>query len=364
MRDRRQFLTGGLAAGIVCVSCGLHRAQAQPRPRREVSIAGKRVKTIDVHAHCVVTDVLEVVKGSDMERRVRELVKPGGLQNQPVGDERLGDMNHDGVDMQVLSINPFWYGTDEKLAADICEVQNAGMEKMCGSFPGRFAGFGTVALQHPELAAEQLETAMKKHGLKGAMIGGSINGDELSNRKFDPFWKKAEQLGAVIFMHPQSQPEPTGMGKRTTGPGVLGNVVGHPVETTLAIIHLIFDGTLDRFPALKLVFAHGGGYLPSYAARMDHGCAVFPEQCQGPKLARQPSEYLKQLYFDSLVFTGEGLRHLVAECGASQIVLGTDSPIPWVKDPVDHVLNTPELSDADRVAILGGNAAKLLSIAA
>jgi aminocarboxymuconate-semialdehyde decarboxylase len=360
MYGRRAFLLG--SAALVCVSCGLGHAQAQTSPRRHAVIHGKRVRTIDVHAHCVVTDVLDVVKGTAMERRVRDLVAPGGLQSQPVGDERLRDMNHDGVDVQVLSINPFWYGTDPKLAADICEVQNAGMAKMCTAFPGRFAAFGSVALQHPELAADQLETAMRRYGLKGAMIGGSVNGDELSNRRFDPFWHKAEELGATIFMHPQSQPEPTGMGKRMAGPGVLGNVVGHPIETTLAIIHLIFDGTLDRFPKLKMVFAHGGGYLPSYAARMDHGCDIFPAQCQGPKLAKRPSEYLRQLYFDSLVFTGEGLRHLVAQCGAGQIVLGTDSPIPWVKDPVGHVLGTPGLSDADRIAILGGNAAKLLAM--
>jgi predicted TIM-barrel fold metal-dependent hydrolase len=364
MRSRREFLTaaGGLAAGIVCVSCGMpHAARAQTR-RREISIGGRRVTTIDVHAHCVVTEVLDVVKGTEMERRVRELVAPGGLQNQPVGEARLADMGRDGVDRQVLSINPFWYGADVAHAAEICAVQNEGLAKMCAAYPGRFAAFAAVALQHPELAAEQLETAVKSHGLKGAMIGGSINGDELSHRKFDPFWAKAVALGATIFMHPQSQPEPTGMGKRLAGPGVLGNVIGHPIETTLAISHLIFDGTLDRFPKLTLLFAHAGGYLPSYAARMDQGCAVFPKQCEGPQLARRPSDYLRQLYFDSLIFTGEGLRHLVAQCGASQIMLGSDSPIPWVEDPVGHVLATPELGDADRIAILSGNAERVLKM--
>jgi predicted TIM-barrel fold metal-dependent hydrolase len=362
MRNRRDLLksAGALAAGIVCVSCGMAHPAGAQASRREISIGGKRITTIDVHAHCVVTEVLEVVRGTDMERRVRELVAPGGLQNQPVGEERLADMGRDGVDRQVLSINPFWYGTDPAHAREICEVQNAGMAKMCARYPGRFSGFGTVALQHPELAAEQLESAVKRHGLKGAMIGGSVDGAELSNRKFDVFWAKAVELGATIFMHPQSQPEPTGMSKRLQGPGVLGNIIGHPIETTLAITHLIFDGTLDRFPDLKLLFAHAGGYLPSYAARMDHGCAIFPKQCEGPKLAKRPSDYLKQLYFDSLIFTGEGLRHLVAQCGASQIMLGTDSPIPWVKDPVDHVLTAPELSDGDRIAILSANAERVL----
>jgi aminocarboxymuconate-semialdehyde decarboxylase len=145
--------------------------------------------------------------------------------------------------------------------------------------------------------------------------------------------------------------------------GALGNVIGNPLETTIALSHLIFEGTLDRFPDLKICAAHGGGYLPSYAARMDHGCAVFPDQCKGPTLKKQPSEYLKQLYFDSIVFTPEGLRHLVAECGPSQVVIGTDYAVPWVKDPVDLILDTPTLSDADRIAILGGTAAKLLRLA-
>ena len=363
MRNRRDFLksAGGLATGIVCVSCGMSHARAQGT-RREITIGGKRVATIDIHAHCVVGEVVEVVKGTEMERRVRQLVTPDSMQNRPVDETRLADMNHDGVDRQVLSINPFWYSADEKHAADICEVQNAGLAKMCARYPERFSAFGSVALQHPELAAEQLETAVKKHGLKGAMIGGSVNGDELSNRRFDVFWAKAVALGATIFMHPQSDPEPTGMGKRMSGPGVLGNVIGHPIETTLAISHLIFDGTLDRFPDLKLIFAHAGGYLPAYAARMDHGCSVFPARCKGLKLLKQPSEYLRQLYFDSLIFTGEGLRHLVAQCGVSQIMLGSDSPIPWVDDPVGHVLQAPGLSEADRVAILSGNAARVLRI--
>jgi aminocarboxymuconate-semialdehyde decarboxylase len=149
--------------------------------------------------------------------------------------------------------------------------------------------------------------------------------------------------------------------KRLQGNGFLTNVIGNPLETTIALSHLIFDGTLDRFPGLKICAAHGGGYLPSYAARSDHGCLTFPNSCT-KTLKKQPTEYLRQLYFDSLVFTPEALRHLVAECGASQIVLGTDYPYPWTSTAVEHVLATPGLSDADREAILYGNAARLLRI--
>ena len=141
---------------------------------------------------------------------------------------------------------------------------------------------------------------------------------------------------------------------------MLDNVIGNPLETTIALSHLIFEGTLDRFPRLTILAAHGGGYLPSYAARSDHGCLTFPSRCT--PIAKKPTEYLKQLYFDSLVFTPEALRHLVAETGVSQVVLGTDYPYPWTRTAVDHVLSTPELSDEDRIAILGGTAARLLGI--
>jgi aminocarboxymuconate-semialdehyde decarboxylase len=176
--------------------------------------------------------------------------------------------------------------------------------------------------------------------------------------KFDPFWRKAEELGCLIFMHPQGIPE---MEKRLGGRGGLTNVIGNPLETTIFLSHLIFDGTLDKFPGLKVCAAHGGGYLPSYKARSDYGCGRFPEACGA--LKKKPTEYLRQLYFDSMVFTTEGLRHMVEEVGSSQIMIGTDYPFKWSETIVDDVLNTPWLSDADKRAILGGNAEKLLKIA-
>ena len=159
---------------------------------------------------------------------------------------------------------------------------------------------------------------------KISAIGGSVNGEEMSDPKFHPFWAKAEELGVLVFLHPQGVPD---LEKRLQGNGLLTNVIGNPLETTIALSHLIFEGTLDRFPGLKLCAAHGGGYLPSYSARSDHGCLTFPDRCSGPSLKKRPSEYLRDLYFDSIVFTSEALRHLVAECGASQIVMGTDYPI-------------------------------------
>jgi aminocarboxymuconate-semialdehyde decarboxylase len=315
-----------------------------------------------MHCHCVVPETLDLVTGTAMEPALRaQLTGPLGF---PVGPERVAQMDRDGIDVEAMSINAYWYGADRDLARRLIDLQNAKLAEICKRYPGRFTAYATVALQFPELATEQLEQGMKQHGLCGAAIGGSVEGEELASPRFDPFWAKAEALGAVIFIHPQTAPQSTGIVNRVKGSGALGNVMGNPLETSLALVHLIFEGTLDRFPGLRIVAAHGGGFLPSYAARMDHGCSVFPDQCKGPALKKRPSEYLKQLYFDSIVFTGEGLRHLVAECGASQVVIGTDYAVPWVNGPVDHVLAAPGLSDAERIAILGGNAAKLLRLPA
>jgi aminocarboxymuconate-semialdehyde decarboxylase len=269
-------------------------------------------------------------------------------------------MDAQGIDVEALSINPTWYGADLEVARKLIKFQNEKLAEFCAAHSDRFVGFATAALQHPDLAAEQVEDGVKRLGLRGVSVGASVAGEELANPKFHPFWAKVESLGVPVFMHPQGTPE---LRTRLQGNGVLTNVIGNPLDTTIALSHLIFEGTLDQFPRLKICSAHGGGYLPSYADRSDHGCLTFPEQCT-KTLKKRPTEYLKQLYFDSLIFTGEALRHLIAQAGISQIVLGTDYPFPWTTTAVDHVLGTPGLSDADKVAILGGNASRLLGIAA
>ena len=231
----------------------------------------------------------------------------------------------------------------------------------------RFVAFASVALQHPELAAQQLDEAVKKYRLRGAAIGGSVNGQEISDAKFRPFWAKAEELGVLVFIHPQATGATEELARRFRGNGYLSNVIGYPLETTIALSHLIFEGTLDSFPGLKVCGAHGGGFLPSYAGRSEIGCSTRPGACPGGPhgaIRKKPSEYLKQLYYDTMVFTPEGLRHLAAEVGPGRIMLGTDTPYPWTKTAVDLVMSTPGLSDADRAAMLGETASRLLGIKA
>src|SRR5207244_12757938 len=277
-------------------------------------------------------------------------------------------MDEQGIDIEALSLNPiFWYNAEPDLAGQVIKLQNEKLAEICAAQPDRFVGLASVALQHPDLAAEQLENAVKQLGLRGALIGGSVNGEELSDPKFHPFWAKAEQLGVLVFIHPQGSGVAAEIAGRLKGNGLLENVIGNPLETTIALSHLIFEGTLDRFPGLKICAAHGGGYLPSYAGRSDQGCLTFPDRCPGPHdvlLKKKPTEYRRQLYYDNIMFTPEAMRHLAAEVGSSQLVVGTDYPYPWTKTAVDLVLATPGLSDAKRVAMLGGTASRLLGIKA
>jgi aminocarboxymuconate-semialdehyde decarboxylase len=355
MRMQREFFQDevGPMADVVFTGCCITNAAEPPSssggaaPRRQVVLGGRRVKTVDVHAHCAVPEAMALMGST---------VPPEALR---IGPERLRQMDAQGIDVEALSINPYWYTAERELARQLIAIQNEKLAELCAARPDRFVAFATVALQHPDLAAEQLEDGITRLGLCGVSIGGSVNGEELSDPKFHPFWAKAEELGVLVFLHPQGVPD---LEKRLQGNGLLTNVIGNPLETTIALSHLIFEGTLDRFPGLKLCAAHGGGYLPSYSARSDHGCLTFPERCSKTPLKKRPSEYVRDLYYDSIVFTPEALRHLVAECGASQIVMGTDYPYPWTSTAVEHILDTPSLSDAERAAILGDTACKLLHI--
>ena len=359
MTTRREILEGA-AAGIVFCSCAMldvARAQQTAGRRLPVMVKGKRIKTIDVHSHCLFHESLDLM--GDAAPRLIPQTK-GAQEHFIVIEERLKGMDAMAIDMEVLSINPFWYGTERELADRIVAINNQKLAELCAARPDRFAAFASLALQYPDLAVQQLETAVRKQGLRGAAIGASVQGVDFSDPKFHPVWAKAEELGCVLFIHPQSTPD---LAKRFKGNGWLANTIGNPLDTTIALQHLIFEGVLDKYPGLKIVAAHGGGYLGSYAPRSDHACFVSPQNCNPDiKLKKQPTEYLNQLYFDALVFTPEALRHLVAQVGAGQIVLGTDHPIPWEQHPVDHIFATTTLSDAQKAAILGVNAARLLGM--
>jgi aminocarboxymuconate-semialdehyde decarboxylase len=244
------------------------------------------VKTIDVHSHCLFYESVDL-----MGEEARGVIPPtkGAQQHFIVIEERLKGMDAMAIDMEVLSINPFWYRMDRDTAAQIVNVQNERLADLCASRPDRFAAFASLTLQYPDLAVHQLEQAVKRQGLRGAAIGGSVAGEDFSEPKFHPIWAKAEELGAVLFIHPQSTPD---LARRFKGNGWLSNTIGNPFDTTIALQHLIFEGTLDRFPGLKIIAAHGGGYLASYAPRSDHACFVSPQNCNPEiNLKKKPTEY-------------------------------------------------------------------------
>ena len=364
MQNRRDFVktvagaaAGMFATGVPIMAAQARSAQAGPVKRREVSVGRRRVKVVDVHGHFVEPSEMDVLKDTNLAGNIRNNA------NGPLvlGPGRIQMLDEFGIDVQVLSHQGgWWYGADRDLGRRIVAVQNTKLAEWCAAHSDRFVGLASVALQHPDLAAEQLEEAVKKQGLRGVGIAGHVAGEVPSSPKFDPFWTKAEELGALVFVHPGGADNIIKEGA-LRGRGDLGNIIGNPLETTMFFSRMIFDGTLDRFPRLKLCGAHAGGYLPSYLGRTDVTCeARTNANCANKK---HPREYFKgQILADSMVFSDEGLRHLVAEMGASQVVYGTDMPFNWPAN-VDLILKASFLSNADKEAILGGNLMKLLRIA-
>jgi aminocarboxymuconate-semialdehyde decarboxylase len=361
MQNRRDFVRtmAGATAGFYAAGrtgfAALAQAPAAPVKRREVFIGGKRIKVIDMHGHCAVPDVASVLKGTPLERSA-----PAATGSHIIGPDRIRILDEQGIDVQVLTQQgAWWYAvTDRELARQIVKIQNERTAAWVAAYPDRFVALASVSLQFPDLAAEQLEDGVKRLGMRGgAVSAGSVAGKELSAPEFDPFWARAQALGVVVFTHPGGDTRADG---HLVGKGNLGNTIGNPLETTILLSHLIFDGTLDKFPGLKICAAHAGGYIPSYLGRSEAACTRQPNACDAKK--RPFDAYFKdQIMADSMIFREEGLRHMVEEMGAGQIVYGTDIPFAWPVD-VDFILKATFLTDAQKEGILGGNAMKQLHI--
>ena len=240
-------------------------------------------------------------------------------------------------------------------------MQNEKLAELCASQPDRFGAFASLTLQFPDLAVQQLETAVKKQGLRGAAIGGSVLGEDFSDPKFHPVWAKAEELGAVLFIHPQSTPE---LAKRFKGNGWLSNTIGNPLDTTIALQHLIFEGTLDRFPGLKIIAAHGGGYLGSYARARRPRLLCVAAELQSRHHAEEEADRISE----PALFRRHGV-HAGRRCGIwwRRSAPARSCSAPTIRSrgkqhPVDHVFATTTLTDKQKAAILGGNAARLFGM--
>ena len=241
-----------------------------PYKRPPVIINGKQAKTVDIHTHCLFQESIDL-----MGENGKGIIPPtkGAQEHFIVIEERIKDMDAMGIDMEILSINPYWYKADRDLAEKVCALNNQKLVELCAMAPTRFGAFASLAMQYPDMAVKQLEEAMTKFGLQGAAIGGSVLGDDFCHPKYHPVLAKAEELGATLFIHPQSTPQ---LESRFKGNGWLANTIGNPLDTTIALEKLIYEGIFDKFPKLKILAAHGGGFLGSYAPRMNRSCYISP----------------------------------------------------------------------------------------
>jgi aminocarboxymuconate-semialdehyde decarboxylase len=272
---------------------------------------------------------------------------------------RLKDMDRMGIDIQAVSPAPnqTYYWTEPDEGRQLARAVNERIAEICGKWPERFVGLGTVPLQDPDLAVSELTYCVKHLGMRGVEINPNVNGLDLSDGRLalESFFARAQELDALIFLHPVGFTQ----GERLLD-HYLNNVIGNPLETTVAVSHLIFDGVLERHPKLKIVLPHAGGYLAHYWARMDHAWKARAD-CR-VVIKRKPSSYLEKLYFDTITFDRGMLQNLVQRFGAEHVVLGTDYPYDMgMDDPVGFVEGL-KLSAREKAGILGGNAARLLKI--
>jgi len=273
-------------------------------------------------------------------------------------ERRLADMDAMGIDMQAISPAPpqYFYWAEPDLARELCRTINDNIASIVAAHPDRFVGLGNLPMQSPKLALAELDRCVKDLGLRGVELCTNVDGRELAQPEFEPVFARIEALGVVCFLHPGGFTQ----GERLSE-HYFNNVIGNPLESTLAVSHLIFGGVLDRHPKLKILVAHGGGFLGTYPFRMDHAHGARTDCRQF--IRRKPTDYLKRLYFDTIVFDPRVLRHLVELWGADHIVLGTDYPYDMGDyTPLDRIRGVKGLTAAERDAIAGGNAARLLGI--
>jgi aminocarboxymuconate-semialdehyde decarboxylase len=272
-------------------------------------------------------------------------------------DERLADLDAMGLDMQLIMPPPpqCYYTVPLDIAVQAARIINDGLAEYVSRTPDRFVALGTVPMPDGNEAAKELERCIMTLGFKGVQILTNVAGNELSDPAYAPFWKKAEELQALVVVHPNGFTHADRLRRF-----YFNNVIGNPLETTIALHYLIFDGVLERHPNLKILAVHGGGYLGAYWGRIDHAWGARSDCCAD--LPKPPTFYLRKVYFDTVVFTPGQLRALVETFGADHVLMGTDYPFDMADyDPVGHVMSAG-LDESVAAAIVGGNARKLLNM--
>ena len=325
--------------------------------------------TIDIHSHVAVPAAAKFVEPyfdlatiplahfANAETKALSQKQETDIRARIGHDRRLADLDAMGIDVQIIAPPPpqCYYTVPVGIAVEAARIVNDGIAEFVAKMPDRFAGLGSVPMPDGNEAAKELERCVGKLGLKGAQILTNVAGRELSDPAFEPFWKKAEELNAFIVLHPSGFTE----GKRFARFS-FSNTIGNPLETTIALHYLIFDGVIERHPNLKILAVHGGGYLGAYSGRIDHAWGARSDT--HGTLPQPPTSYLRKIYFDSVVFTPYQLAELVRLYGADHVIMGTDYPFDMADyDPIGHVASAG-LDAAAIAAVAGGNAKRLLGL--
>lgn len=349
------------------------RPRSKPASPPKVGKRPGAAKVVDVHCHYLSPEVAgryahlqpgkhdaTAVFATELSRQVNlQQIQQRGPKFSQVA-VRLRDMDRMGIDVQVLSPAPiqYFYFTEPELGAQISRDINQSIALVVEQRPDRFVGMGTIPLQNVDLAIRELDHAVQVLGLRGVEICTQVNGKNLTDPSLglERLFARAQELGIVIFLHPMGFSQ----GERFVE-HYLNNVMGNPLETSLALAHLIFDGVLARYPRLKIIASHGGGYLASYWARMDHAWKAR-EDARGV-IKKKPSSYLEKIYFDTITHDPQILGNLVTRYGPDHILLGTDYPFDMGEDdPLGLIAKMGRMSAADRDLIRGGTAMKLFKI--
>jgi len=327
-----------------------------------------KLRTIDTHTHILTQETAALLTKAG----AKVTITPDNAESAafdvagtvyrpfPTGGfdiaRRLRDMDAAGVDVHVLSATPqtYLYNLDPELSATVAAIQNDQMAKHIAAHPDRFMGIATLPLAQPARAADELKRAMTKLGLRGSMFASNVKGMNLDDPSFEPLWATAEELGAFMFVHPNNI-----AGADRLKSYYLANLIGNPLDTTIAAASLYFGGVMDRYPKLKIMLAHGGGFTPYQAARWEHGWAVRPEPKKN--VAQQPKNIAKRFLYDTILHSPPVLEFMIEHVGADRVMLGSDYPYDMgMMDCVQHVRSL-KISEADKASILGSRAEVLLS---
>jgi aminocarboxymuconate-semialdehyde decarboxylase len=334
-------------------------------------MTGSHGRTVDIHAHVVTPACQELVAGLMSPEYEPFSYWAGAETNEYQGRHmaeivpkltdpavRIADMDAMGIDVQAISVAPpqYYYWTDVELGRRLARMQNENLASIVHDNPDRFVGLATVPLQDVSSAVAELEYCIRELDFRGVEINTNVFGLDLDDPRYRPFFAKAEELDVVVMLHPNGFTHGERLQKY-----YMTNVVGNPLDTTVAITRMIHGGVLEEYPALKLCLVHGGGFLPFYSSRMDHSYELRPEGRH--HITRPPSTYLKQVYVDCLVFDSVHLEFLVQQMGADHVVVGTDYPFDMGHyDPLGQIDGVRGLSDDDKELIRSTTASRLLKI--